>query len=180
MVIALAIIVLILAGVLALAALKPDQIRVERTVHVDADPATLFALVDDFHHWSEWAPQDRSDPKMQRSYSGAASGVGAISEWASTGSAGKGRMQITAAVPASRISVRVDFEKPFAAHNINEFLFLPEGGGTRVTWIMRGTNVYMAKIMSVFVNMDRMMGAHFEAGLRDLKAAAESHSEQGG
>ena len=41
---------------------------------------------------------------------------------------------------------------------------------------MQGTNVFMAKVMSVFVNMDRMLGAHFEAGLRDLKAAAEGGS----
>ena len=176
MLIALAIVVVLLAGVLFLAALKPDQLTVERSTHVNAGPQALFALVNDFHHWSQWAPQDRSDPKMRRSYRGAASGVGAISDWASSGSAGKGRMRIMAAVPPSRIIVQVDFVKPFEAHNINEVSFAPEGAGTRVTWAMHGTNVYMAKIMSVFVNMDRMMGAHFEAGLRNLKAASETQA----
>jgi len=38
---------------------------------------------------------------------------------------------------------------------------------------MRGTNVYLMKVMSVFMNMDRMMGKHFEAGLENLKRAAE-------
>ena len=176
MVIAVAIIVLLVAAVLLLAALKPDRLSIERATHVDAEPQALFALVNDFHHWSQWAPQDRSDPKMQRTYSGAASGVGAISDWASTGSAGSGRMQITQALPPTRITVQVDFAKPFKAHNINEFSFAPEGSGTRVTWMMHGTNVYPAKIMSVFVNMDQMMGTHFEAGLRNLKAAAESRA----
>ncbi len=185
MVIALALGVAFIAGVLWLAALKPERLTVERSTHVDAEPQALFALVNDFHHWRQWAPQDQSDPKMQRSYSGAAAGVGAISDWASTGSAGQGRMRITAAVPPSRISVQVDFARPFEAHNVNEFSFAPEGAGTRVVWVMHGTNVYMAKIRSVFVNMDRMMGAHFEASLRNLKAAAEAearapqHCEQG-
>ena len=40
-------------------------------------------------------PQDREDPTMARSYSGAANGVGAISAWEGAGSAGKGRMVIT-------------------------------------------------------------------------------------
>jgi hypothetical protein len=31
----------------------------------------------------------------------------------------------------------------------------------------------MMKLMSVFMNMDRMMGKHFEAGLENLKAVAE-------
>jgi hypothetical protein len=29
------------------------------------------------------------------------------------------------------------------------------------------------KLMSVFVNMDKQMGKHFEAGLADLKVSAE-------
>jgi len=31
----------------------------------------------------------------------------------------------------------------------------------------------MLKVMSVFMNMDRFMGKHFEQGLANLKAAAE-------
>jgi hypothetical protein len=39
---------------------------------------------------------------------------------------------------------------------------------------MHGPNLYIMKLMSVFTNMDRMMGRHFEEGLANLKAAAES------
>lgn len=41
-------------------------------------------------------------------------------------------------------------------------------------WSMHGTNVYMMKVMSVFVSPDRMIGGHFETGLANLKAAAEN------
>ena len=42
-----------------------------------------------------------------------------------------------------------------------------------MTWKWYGTNVYMLKVMSAFVDMDAMMGKHFEAGLGNLKALAE-------
>jgi len=38
---------------------------------------------------------------------------------------------------------------------------------------MRGPNFFMMKLMSVFTNMDKMMGKHFEDGLSNLKAVAE-------
>jgi hypothetical protein len=82
-------------------------------------------------------------------------------------------MEITGAEPARQVVVTVDFAKPFVAHNVNAFTLSPEGNATRVTWTMEGTNAYMMKVMSLAVNMDKMMGQHFESGLANLKAAAE-------
>ena len=164
--------VLILA-VLAFAATRPNTFHVERSISINAPPEKIFALINDFHSWSSWAPQDKEDPTMNRTYSGAASGEGAVSEWDSTGSAGKGRMSITESVPPRMISVKVDFEKPFAAHNVNEFTLEPAGASTNVTWTMRGVNLYVMKVMSIFVNMDKAVGKHFESGLNNLKTAAE-------
>ena len=36
-----------------------------------------------------------------------------------------------------------------------------------------GQNNFMSKIMNVFMDMDKMVGPDFEAGLANLKAAAE-------
>jgi hypothetical protein len=38
---------------------------------------------------------------------------------------------------------------------------------------MSGQVPYLAKIVHVFFNMDRMVGADFETGLANLKAVAE-------
>jgi hypothetical protein len=38
---------------------------------------------------------------------------------------------------------------------------------------MRGPNLYVGKVMSVFVDMDRMIGKDFETGLANIKAIAE-------
>jgi uncharacterized protein YndB with AHSA1/START domain len=159
--------------VLIFAATKPNTLRVQRSLSIAAPPEKIFALIDDFHNWSRWAPQDREDPTMTRTYSGPESGIGAASEWQSTGSAGSGRMSIPESERPSRIVVQTDFVKPFAAHNVNEFILEPAGTHTRITWTMQGSNLYAMKVMGVFVNMDRMMGKHFEAGLNNLKSAAE-------
>jgi hypothetical protein len=165
--------VVIVAALLIYAATKPDQIGIERSASIHAPPEKIAGLITDFHHWKAWAPQDRDDPTMMRTFTGAQNGVGAISTWTSKGDAGKGKMEITAASPTS-VEVTVDFQAPLRAHNINTFTFVPHGSETNVVWKMRGTNPYMAKVMGVFVNMDRMMGRHFEMGLANLKSAAEN------
>lgn len=169
------IIVILVAAVavLTFTATRPNTLRVSRFTVINASPETVFALINDFHSWSKWAPQDREDPTLARSYSGAASGVGAISTWEGAGSAGRGRMAITESHPNTSIVVTVDFVKPFKAHNLNRFTLEPTGNSTKISWTMEGTNVFVSKVMSVFVNMDKMMGKHFEMGLDDLKRIAE-------
>jgi hypothetical protein len=84
-------------------------------------------------------------------------------------------MLITESEPPARVLVVVDFTKPFQAHNLNEFVLEPRAAETQVTWTwtMQGRSLYMMKVMGIFVNMDKAMGKHFEAGLRNLKSIAE-------
>jgi hypothetical protein len=72
------------------------------------------------------------------------------------------------------VVVAVDFTRPFAAHNVNEYTLVPRGDLTRVTWLWRGRNVFVLRLMSVFTSPDTMMGTHFESGLKALKTKAES------
>src|SRR5208283_1713291 len=112
--------VALIAALLILAASRPDTFNIQRSRTIQAPPEKIFALINDFHHWSQWAPQDREDPTMRRTFTGAESGIGAISDWNSSGSAGAGRMEITESTPPQKILVKVDFVKPFEAHNVNE------------------------------------------------------------
>jgi hypothetical protein len=82
-------------------------------------------------------------------------------------------MLITESLPTRRISIQVDWAKPFVARNINEFVFEGMGDSTRVTWTMNGPNLFVMRLMSIFVNMDKTMGKHFESGLANLKEFAE-------
>ena len=54
-----------------------------------------------------------------------------------------------------------------------EFTLEAKGDVTNVTWAMQGPAPFISKVMQVFCNMDSMVGKDFEAGLANLKAAAE-------
>ena len=53
------------------------------------------------------------------------------------------------------------------------FTLEPKGDSTNVTWAMNGQVPYIAKIVHVFLDVDKMVGRDFEAGLANLKAIAE-------
>ena len=170
--IAIAIVVLI-AAFLIYAATKPDTFRVQRAASINAPPEKIFALINDFHSWSSWSPYEKKDPTMKRTLSAATNGKGAVYAWDGNKEIGKGSMVITESSPPSKVTIKLDFVKPFEAHNIVEFTLEPKGDSTNVTWAMHGPNTYLAKVMGIFFSMDRMVGKDFETGLANLKTIAE-------
>ena len=164
---------IVVVVILGLAASRPGSFRVVRSILVHAPATKPFALVNDFHQWAQWSPWEKMDPAMQKTFSGALAGAGSVYEWEGNKKVGKGRMEILSTVPDARIVIKLDFYKPFEAHNTAEFLLSTEGDGTRVTWAMFGPQPFMAKLVSLFMDMDKMVGKDFERGLAQLKAAAE-------
>jgi hypothetical protein len=161
-----------IAIVLGLAVGKPDTFRVERSITIQAPPAKITPLIENFQSWRDWSPYEKLDPSMKRTFSGAPSGKGAVYAWDGTGNAGAGRMEIVESTP-QRVGIQLDFSKPFTAHNMAAFTLQPQGPATQVTWSMDGPAPLVSKVMQVFFSMDTMIGRDFEAGLANLKAVAE-------
>jgi polyketide cyclase/dehydrase/lipid transport protein len=173
----IAVVVLVVAaivGLLIAAASKPDTFRIERSGEMQAPPDKIFTQINDFHNWASWSPWEKMDPNLKRTYSGAASGWGAIYEWEGNKKVGKGRMEIAESLAPSKITINLDFLKPFEAHNTAEFTLEPKGDTTKLTWAMLGRQPFMFKVMKIFLDMDKMVGKDFEAGLANLKAIAEA------
>src|SRR3954469_606048 len=152
---------LAIAAVLVLASRKPDTLRVQRAASIHAPPEKIFPLIADFHRWRAWSPYEDRDPDLQRSYSGAASGRGAVYEWNGNRQVGSGRMEILEAPSPSKVVIKLDFLKPFEAHNTAEFIVAPQGDATNVTWLMHGPAPLMSKVMQVFMTMDDRIGKDF-------------------
>jgi uncharacterized protein YndB with AHSA1/START domain len=167
------VIALLIAGVLVFAATKPDMFQVQRSASIKAPPEKVYALINDFKQWSIWSPWEKKDPSMKRRLSATTAGKGATYAWDGNKDVGRGSMEITEAVPSSKIRLKLDFETPFEAHNIITFTLEPRDGATQITWLMEGPAPYLTKIIHVFFNMDKMVGGDFEAGLAAMKAAAE-------
>lgn len=167
------VIVVLISGVLIFAATKPDTFRVERAAAIKAPPEKVFALINDFKRWDAWSPWEKKDPAMKRTWGATTSGKGAKYAWDGNNDVGQGSMEIADSISPSKIALKLDFIKPFEGHNTVEFTLEPKGDVTNVTWAMQGPAPFLSKVMQVFCSMDSMVGKDFEAGLANMKAAAE-------
>ncbi len=161
------------AVLLVWAALRPDHFSVQRSVVVAAAPEAVYPLVSDLRAFNRWNPFAAQDPAIKIEYEALTAGPGAAYRW--TGEkAGAGRMAITEAVAPTKVLVALDFTAPMEGHNTVEFSLVPQGPGrTQVTWAMRGPMPYLNRLVTIFFDMDAMVGGQFESGLAALKALAE-------
>jgi hypothetical protein len=167
------VIAIAIAVVLISAMTKPDILRVQRVATIKAPAESIFQVINDFHRWGSWSPWENRDPAMKRTFSGAGNGKGAVYAWDGNRNVGSGRMEILDASMPSKITIKLDFFKPFEGHNTAEFTMLPQGDATYITWVMHGPAPFMSKVMQVFMNMDNMIGKDFEIGLANLKKLTE-------
>ena len=117
----------LIALLLAVVAFQPSTFHIERSTAISSPPDRVFALVNDSRSWREWSPWEKLDPGMQRSYSGAPSGLGAKYAWVGNDEVGEGRMTIEQSEPFSRIAIKIEFLKPFEATNTATFGFTASG-----------------------------------------------------
>lgn len=154
-----------------------DHYTVERSATVSAPAGRVYEQIVDFHRWPAWSPWEDVDPGMNRDYSGAERGEGAVYSWSGNRKAGEGRMEIVRAVDGERVDIDLRFVKPFKARNDTSFLLTPqEDGGTLVRWTMTGRKTLATKVMGLFTSMDKMVGPDFEKGLARLERASEAGS----
>lgn len=163
----------LIAGILIAASLKPNTVHYERSAVINAPPEKILPHIADFHNWKPWSPWEKLDPNMRRSYAGAPSGVGAKYAWSGK-KAGEGTMEVLEA-GTSGVKIDLRFIRPFKNACITHFHFSPQGNATSVRWTMDGPNLFMGKLMGLFIPMDKMIGKDFEQGLAGLKAEAEKH-----
>jgi hypothetical protein len=167
--IALPLVVVALGFVIAM---QSSQLHVVRTATLSASAPALFGHVNEFHKWVAWSPWEKLDPALTRTYEGPTAGPGSSYRWAGNNQVGEGRMTILESNPYDFVRIKLEFIKPFAATHTAQFTFRPEGDRTVVTWSMFGEKNLLAKVIGLFMNMDKMIGDQFEKGLAQLGSAA--------
>lgn len=164
--------VVLLALILIYAATRPDTFHVERSISIKAPPEKIFALINDFHKWDAWTPYNK-DPAMKRTYGENTAGKGAKYAWEGNKEVGQGEITITDTTPPREIEMELHMIKPFEGRNHVVFSIDAAGDSTRVTWALEDRHSYMVKVMTMFFNLDKMIGGDFEVGLAKLKTVAE-------
>lgn len=163
----------IIAIFLIVAATRPADFRVERSRTIAAPAAALFDQVNDHKKFQKWNPWDKMDPSSKTTYTGADSGVGAVASWVGE-MVGEGSATITESKPGELVRQRMDWKKPMEGVSTVDFTFKAEGDRTTVTWAMYGKNNFMGKVMSMFMDCEKMCGPEFEKGLADLEKIVAS------
>lgn len=167
---------LAVVGVLGAALTKPDGFKVERSAAMAVPPEAVYQQVADFKAWDRWSPWAKLDPAMKTDFGGTPGQPGATYHWTGNDQVGEGRMTITEVAPPSRLAIKLEFLKPFASTSPTTFTFAPDGAGTRVSWRMVGTNGFVEKAFTLFMDFEKMIGADFDKGLSQLKAVAEAEA----
>lgn len=170
----LLVIAAIVAAILIFASTKPATFRISRSATIDARPEAVFPLVNELRSHRRWSPFDQ-DAAMKRAYSGPEAGTGARMEFDGGYKSGAGHLAITDTSAPSKILMNLVMSKPLSCDNVVEFSFEPQGNSTQVTWAMYGPQTFAGRLMSVFVDCNKMCEQQFDTGLASLKALAEGH-----
>ena len=161
-------ILIFIVAFLIFAATRPADFRVERSLSIAAPAQALFEQVNDHHKFNAWNPFLKLDSNVKNTYSGPDAGVGAACSWDGNKDIGAGTATITESKPGELVRERMDWKRPMEGTATVEFTFKPQGDKTIVTWAMYGKNNFMGKLVSVFMDCDKMCGPQFEQGLAAL------------
>jgi uncharacterized protein YndB with AHSA1/START domain len=125
------VIAVLIVGVLVLAAMQPDSFKIERKGVMKAPAEKVFGFLNDFKNWAAWSPWEKKDPAMKRTYSANTAGKGATYGWEGNKDVGVGGMEIAESTPPSKLTIKLNFEKPFKASNVVNFTLTPTADGSK-------------------------------------------------
>lgn len=167
---------LLITAVMAYVAILPGDYRIARSVNIEAPVEVLFTYVNDLRKFQSWSPFAKADPSMNVVFEGPETGVGAAMAWeGDTGKSGQGRMTIVESTP-NLVRMSIEFQKPFNGASIADFTITPAAAGSTIEWATSGKSSYFPRLLDLFMNMDKMMGDLYQAGLMDLKNKAETEA----
>ncbi len=173
--IALYILLIIVAVVFILALAAPKSYDVNRSIIISRPRSEVFEYLKYLKNMDHWSPWAKKDPEMEKNFRGTDGEVGAVSYWNGNKEVGEGEQEITGIVPGERIDGELRFMKPWKSQS-DCYLITEDApqDGTKVTWGFKGKYKFPMSIMMLFMNMDKMVGKDFEAGLSSLKSQLET------
>lgn len=169
-------IILIVFAVLALflgyVATREGKFHYERSGFINASPATVHPYISQLKLGNEWSPFMKKDPNVKTTYSGTDGTVGAAMEFDGSNEVGAGRIEILSISPET-VELRLTMTKPIVAENKVIYKLMAVEQGTVFTWAMEGDGGFIGKLMSVFIDCEKMIGDEFSAGISNLKTIIE-------
>lgn len=156
------------------AALQPAVFTIARSISIQATPEEIFPHINNSKKANDWMPWKDIDKEVMMVEMGPEEGIGSGSKWDSKGQMGTGQAVVVESIPNQKVVTQLTYTKPMAMTQLATVsLSGNEGGGTTVRWEVTGENSFMARLMCIFMNMDKVVGEQFEKGLTNLKNIVE-------
>lgn len=151
------------------------EYAVEREININKPKTEVFDYIKHLKNQDTYSKWNNIDPNMKKEYRGTDGEVGFVSAWDSDNEdVGAGEQEIKKITEGERIDFELRFLKPFEAtepaYMITEAVSDVE---TKVKWGFSGKMPYPMNIMMLFMNMEEMIGADLEEGLKNLKVVLE-------
>lgn len=159
----------------------PSEMKVTRSITINAPSNEVFVQVGDFSNWSKWSMWSQRDKNMQSTFSGEP--MMAHHKWTWKSTEGNGSLEIISSTLNKEINSELLFEG-FSDPNKSQFTFNEVGSNpndslpcanctTEVAWTMD-----MGKIPFLFRGMMFMFQGRliedFDGGLANLKKVCEN------
>lgn len=153
---------------------REGKFKYERSGVINAPADKIFPYLSDFSKGGEWSPYEKIDPNMKKNITGAPATVGHAMDFEGNSDAGSGRLEIVSVSQNESVDIKLIMTKPMHAENIVTYRLTPEGTGTRFSWSMSGDGGFLTKLISVFIDCEKMIAGQFEQGIANLKALIEA------
>lgn len=170
--IGIGVVVLVLAF-LGYVSTREGKFHYERSGEIAAPAEKIFPYLSNFELGDKWSPFTQLDPNMKKVFIGPVDQVGSVYEFDGNRDVGTGKLEFLKIVPNESVELKLTMIKPFFAENLVKYNLTPAGNGTLFTWSMEGDGGFMGKLINVFIDCEKMIGAQFEKGIASLKAIAE-------
>ncbi len=164
-------IVALIALIIVIGFSLPRYTRVEVSATVDANPATVFALINDFGRARLWSPVVDADPNAKVVLSGPPRGVGATMTWDGA-IAGSGVQVITESQPYERIAIVMNPGEQ--SESLSTFELSRGAGGTTLVARFEADHGYSIAARLLGLVVKEVFRRDFEQGLAALKDVAEN------
>jgi hypothetical protein len=153
---------------------REGKFRYEKNGVIQAPAAAIYAYISNFKNGQRWNPYDQKDPNLKRNFKGADGQVGAVMEFAGNRQGGTGTLEILKLIPNQSVEIKLAMTKPIRAENLIQYTLTPEGNGTRFSWAMSGDGGFLGKLVSTFIDCEKMVTKDFVDGIEQLKKLVES------
>lgn len=151
---------------------REGKFRYERSGLIQASREQIFPYISNLRRGSEWSPYEKMAPNMKKKYYGEEGQVGSKMEFESK-EAGSGTLELLSVLPHDSVELRLLMTAPLAADHLIRYQLTAEGEATRFSWIMTGDGGFVGKLMTFFIDCDKMVGDQFTQGIENLKAVVE-------